>query len=350
MNQLHEKGLVEIVPETPLRYRPVPIAKYLHQQAMELKDRAKRLEEDLDRLSMEFAIREELQVEERGRFEAIYGRKNVRERLMEMYNGAQNEIIGIGTLRSPQRITKSAIFTIRERYKAGVSIRYAFPVTPFNRRDVDQISEVAKVRNINVQLPMYFYVFDDSQVILNHPIPDDDNFYRGDDIAIWTNDKAIAGAMKLIAEKIWAAGTEPGIMTVAEPLLEVSEKYLRLLGERSGAVLASLGRQVGLEIGREIMGTSLEEVLKSLGEFWSLHDLGTLEVKSLSPLTLEVDTNVDCTGMSEVGEFLCGFVEEVVVGILEVKLGLRAHALENRTMGPCNNNCVLVLELKDRPT
>ena len=40
---------------------------------------------------------------------------------------------------------------------------------------------------------------------------DDDSSYRGEDIAIWTNDEAIAGAMHAMAEKIWSTGTRPSL-------------------------------------------------------------------------------------------------------------------------------------------
>ena len=42
---------------------------------------------------------------------------------------------------------------------------------------------------------------------MSHPIPDDDSSYRGDDIAIWTDDLAIADAMSEMAERIWEMGT-----------------------------------------------------------------------------------------------------------------------------------------------
>ncbi len=210
MQQLHEKGLVEIVPETPLRYKPVPFSNFVGHLAQESRERAERLEADLGQLAREYAVVGGQRAEEAGRFEAVYGRRNARERLLRMYTNAKHKAIGIGTTRSPGRILKALGPTIAERAKAGVTLRYACPVTPENWKDILSLEKYASVRNVDFLMPVYMHVVDSTEFLMSHPIPDDDSFYRGDDIAIWTNDEAIAGAMSAVAEKIWSTGTEPG--------------------------------------------------------------------------------------------------------------------------------------------
>src|SRR3990172_5267462 len=56
MQQLHEKGLVEIIPETPLKYTPVPFSSYLATRAQEQREKAEQLEATLPQLGAEFAI------------------------------------------------------------------------------------------------------------------------------------------------------------------------------------------------------------------------------------------------------------------------------------------------------
>src|SRR5437879_7933593 len=103
MQQLHEKGLVQILPETPLRYKAVPFATYLHALADDMRSRAKQIDTGLDTLAREFAISPQQELESRGRFEAIYGRKNVRERPLKMYDGATREVIGTADAKRPGR-------------------------------------------------------------------------------------------------------------------------------------------------------------------------------------------------------------------------------------------------------
>jgi len=206
MQQLHSKGLVDILPETPLRYQPVPFDAYLRALAEDLRSRAKQVDTGRDSLAREFAIIAQREPESRGRFEAIYGRKNVRERLLRMYAIAAKEVIGIGTTKSPGRILGAFRPDLVEKAAQGVRLKYAFCFTPENRDDVRLLMKHAEVRHIDFLMPVYMHVVDGREFLMSHPIPDDDSSYRGDDIAIWTNDPAIAGAMSEMSERIWEMG------------------------------------------------------------------------------------------------------------------------------------------------
>ncbi|OGS61844.1 MAG: hypothetical protein A3K59_07120 [Euryarchaeota archaeon RBG_19FT_COMBO_69_17] len=216
MRQLHEKGLVEILPESPLRYKPVAFAAFLRATADELRERAGQVESSLDALSREFAVLGRVAPERRGSFEAIHGRRNVRERLLRMYEGAQEEVFGIGTTRSPGRILKAFGPTLTAKAKAGIVLRYAFPFEAGNREDVKLLLRNGEVRHIDFGMPVYMHVVDGRQFLMSHPIPDDDSFTKGDDISIWTDDPAVARAMARIAERIWETGTPPPPELVAE--------------------------------------------------------------------------------------------------------------------------------------
>ena len=216
MQQLHEKGLVEIIPETPLKYKPVPFSKFLTKRASEMREKAENLEASLAQFEKEFSIVGGQLVVEAGRFEAVYGRRNARERLIKMYSGAKGEAYGIGTTQSPGRIMKAFGSILQEKKKDGVALHYAFPVTEANWKDVGNLEAVAEVRNIDFHMPVYMHVVDRREFLMSHPIPDDDSSYRGEDIAIWTNDEAIAGAMQAMAEKIWSTGTAPSAMVPPE--------------------------------------------------------------------------------------------------------------------------------------
>lgn len=205
MSQLHEKGLVEIIPETPLRYKAVPFENYLTKTVDDLRERAGVLEKNLDGIAKEFAVIGQITPEEKGRFEAIYGRRNARERLIKMYESTEKSWVGIGTTRSPGRVMRGFGEHIIEKAAKGVRFRYAFPVTPENLKDVQRLSKYAQIRTVDFTVPMYMHVSDAREFIMSHPIPDDDSFYRGDDICIWTDDKALAQAVANIMERTWEA-------------------------------------------------------------------------------------------------------------------------------------------------
>lgn len=215
MSQLHEKGLVEIIPETPLRYKPVPFDRYLRKSVAELRERAGGLEKNLDAIAREFAVVGAVAPEERGRFEAIYGRRNARERLLKMYETAQRTWIGIGTTQSPGRVMRGFGDSIVDRAAKGVRFRYMFPVTPESAKDVERLAKYAEIRHVGFDVPMYMHVADGREFIMSHPIPDDDSFYRGDDICIWSDDKALAQAVANIMENAWQGARS--IAAAAEP-------------------------------------------------------------------------------------------------------------------------------------
>ena len=74
----------------------------------------------------------------------------------------------------------------------------------------------AEVRHIDFQMPVYMHNVDGKEFLMSHPIPDDDSSYRGDDIAIWTNDPAIGDAMSEMSERIWEMG-KPAEDMLEEP-------------------------------------------------------------------------------------------------------------------------------------
>lgn len=207
MSQLHEKGLVEIIPETPLRYKPVPFGSFLQKHVESLRDQAEVLEENLESISNEFAVVGETTPEEKGRFEAIHGRRNARDRLLKMYSGVSSQWIGIGTTRSPARIMRGFGDQLVDKSTAGVRFRFAFPVTPENLKDVERLSKYAEIRSVDFFVPMYMHVADAREFIMSHPIPDDDSFYRGDDVCVWTDDRALAEAVANIMEGTWKSAT-----------------------------------------------------------------------------------------------------------------------------------------------
>src|SRR5207245_5080958 len=94
------------------------------------------------------------------------------------------------TTKSPGRILGAFMPNLVDKAKQGVRLKYAFCFTPDNRGDVTALLKIAEVRHIDFMMPVYMHVFDGKEFLMSHPIPDDDSSYRGDDIAIWTDDPA----------------------------------------------------------------------------------------------------------------------------------------------------------------
>ncbi len=211
VQQLHAKGLVQILPEKPLRYKAAPLAGFLKNLAEDHRRKATQLYANAAVLSREFAASPRDASDQRGRFEAIYGRRNVRDRLLEMIGGAKRSVIAVGSMHSPARIVHGLGVDLEERATAGVTIKVAFFLNSANAPEVRALSRYASVRHIDFFTPVCRHGVDGEQFLMSHPIPDDDSPFRGEDIAIWTNDPAIADAMTQSAERIWALGKPAGL-------------------------------------------------------------------------------------------------------------------------------------------
>jgi len=206
MQQLHGKGLVQILPEKPVRYKAVPFSSYLKTLAADYRQKALQLASNAETLAREFSVTP-LQLPDRpGRFEAIYGRRNVRDKLVEMYEHAETEIIAIGSMHSPARILRGLGQELEAKAALGVTVKFAFFTNPDNETEVRALSRYSEIRHIDFFTPVCRHGVDGQQFLMSHPIPDDDSGFRGEDIAIWTDDPAIASAMEQMAERIWEMG------------------------------------------------------------------------------------------------------------------------------------------------
>ena len=345
MNQLHEKGLVEIIPEKPIKYVPVPIEAYIEKVAERKRLEASELETNVDDFSLEFAITPTVEVKKAGKFEAIYGRRNVRERLSKMYDGAKEEMISIGTWASPTRLVHARLPWIEEKSKEGLTLRYAFPVDSATTEDVKILEEHIDVRTIDMHLPIYFIVKDSEELLLCHPIPNDVVVNRGDDIAIWTDDEGMVGAMKAIAESIWNEGFSPGSANITDTLVSLTKRYLDLLGVNTLPIFETLGREVGIALAASMKSKTKKELLGELSEFWKDNNLGKVEIVSEDPMTVRLEDFIDCEKLKHIEGAGCIFAENVVKAIVDEKLGVDCEIKEDECRGTHTGKCRLTVTL-----
>ncbi len=345
MSQLHEKGLVEIIPEKPTKYVPVPIEAYIEKVAERKRLEASELEMNVDDYSLEFAITPTVEVQKAGRFEAIYGRRNVRERLSKMYDGAKKEILLVGTWASPTRLVRARLPWIEEKSKEGLVLRYAFPVDSTTMDDVKVLEGLTDVRTIDMNLPIYFMVKDSEELLLCHPIPNDEVVHRGDDIAIWTDDEGIVAAMRAIAESIWSQGFAPGSANITDTLVALTKRYLDLLGVNALPIFEALGREVGIALAKSMKSKTKKELLDEISEFWKEHDLGRAEIISEDPMTIRLEDFIECEKLKHIEGAGCIFAENVVKAIVDEKLGVDCEIEETECKGRLTGKCRLMVTL-----
>ncbi len=347
MGQLHEKGLVEIIPESPIKYKPVHIEDFLERVAESHRQSADEIAEKKDSLMNEFAVRATTEAEEIGRFEAIYGRRNVRDRLNRMYEESEKEILSVGTVQSPIRILRSRLPTIEEKFNAGVDIKYAFPIDGSNRDNAQILSQYADVRNIDLSLSMYYLVIDSKQALLCHPIPSDESFLKGDDIAIWTDDEGIAEALRNIALSVIEQGQDIEVVDYTTPLLQSAKAYIDLLGLKSGPIFDSLAGTIAEELSSEFKSTTLIALVNELSTYWEENSLGELKIVEKKPLTIQVSQFFKC-GAKEPNEphIFCEFTRSLLNGVFAKKLKGKTEFIRHNCLGESGGLCHMSFVVK----
>jgi sugar-specific transcriptional regulator TrmB len=325
MRQLHDKGLVQIIPETPLKYRAVPFDKYLGKHIRNMREKAEELEGNVASLASEFTFTHR-EPEKQGKFEVLYGRRNVRDKLMAIYTAAQKEILSIGTSNSPARIINTTLWAIEDKKKEGITMRYAFPVTKLNKEKVERIAQYVEVNHIDRDPPMHLVVVDNKECMLIHRVPDDPDPVRGDDVALWTDDEAIVKSMKQIAESFLEGGQGYTSFNALGPMLGTIGNWVDSLGVDVDVVLKGIGKEVGQHVASQLKSKSRDALIKEIQKFWASHNLGEVKIEKKKPLVLLMENYMNCRESPLIAKSLCSFVKGLMETIVSTKLNADCNA------------------------
>ncbi len=341
MSQLHEKGLVQIIPETPLKYKPLPFEEFLEKRISDMRVEAKMLEMMKEELSGEFALKKQVDQQKAGSFEAIFGRRNLRAKLYRMYSNAKSEVYFIGTANSPVRLASMLLPIIEEKAQRGIALKFAFPVIARNSEKVKLLSRYAVVKHIEKETFMHLTVIDSAEALLAHAIPDDEDPVRGSDVAIWTNDEVIVNALRESANDIWERGVNPGAIALAQAILGTVGKGIESLKVNPQPILKLVGKQVGEQIVGEFKSRKIDDLLNEIAKYWRAHKLGEVLINPDSTIT--VKNCIECENMPNVNSCLCAFIEGVLETILDKNLNVKSNVKEIECWGTGHDHCKFVI-------
>lgn len=327
MRQLHDKGLVQIIPETPLKYKAIPFKQYLDRRVGQLREEAEDLERSVDSLAESFQLKPH-EPDEQGKFEMFYGRRNVRDKIKDMYNNAKKNIISIGNEHSPGRIIRTSISIIEDIVVDGVKIEYGFPVNKDNFEKVERLSKYADIRHLERRPSMHFIVVDNKECMLVHRIPNDEDPVRGEDIAIWSNDNAIVKSMEEFARDLYDGALNYTNFNLFKPTVANIANWLRSLNINFEECLEYLGEKLGTALSKNIKAKKLEPLLEEMRKYWEKKNLGKISVVTKRPLVVSMENHMDCHKQPEIAKAQCKFVKKLVGTIIENKTGLKCEIQE----------------------
>lgn len=209
LQALHEKGLVELLPGTPRRFRPVSLHGFLRKKERHLRARADEIDRKLDELASQFPVGPGRRREEVGQFLVFRRRRPIMAKMREMIEGASGETLVVCSEACAIRGAKVHLRAYQEQAAAGVRQRMVCNVTERNAEAIEALGSALAIRH---QGPgnrvATFMVVDGRQAIVSHWSPDDDDPFQGNDVAIWSDDEGMARALQEIGERAWEEGPD----------------------------------------------------------------------------------------------------------------------------------------------
>lgn len=345
MNQLHEKGLVETKPETPIKYRAIPFEKYLEREIKRIKETALELESKRDQLSKEFRISGEEAPPKSGRFRVFYGRRNMMEQVEKMYASAEREILHLGTMNTPGRLTKALMAVGKSLKKRGVKVKIVLPVNLENREDLSKLQEFAEVRHAVRKSIMPILVMDSNQALIADLMKDDKNISLGDSIALWTNDEMIVKGLGEVVVDVWESGIEIG--RLASGMTETYNllKWLLSMDIKTHGFIDRMVEQIGSEMSNELKSSEAKGVFKEMAVYWAANGLGKMRVEGEKPIRLVVYDGLEYATTPSLGNPLCRITESVLKKVIDDKLGVASKVVEEECVGLGDERCTFRIDL-----
>lgn len=202
LEDLHGKGLVQLLPERPRKFEAVPVERFLGQFEQELHRKIERLRADRELMAQEFQ-RPAPRAERAGNFNVVKGRRNVTGRFLEMLHRSQGEVVLAGSASLPARLLHQ-LAELEAALRRGVKVRLVCPVTPANEGHVAALRGLIEVRGSKVPgAGSGTIVMDGKESLMCHFVPDDDHPFKGDDVGIWSDDPAIVQDMLRTLDGQW---------------------------------------------------------------------------------------------------------------------------------------------------
>ena len=221
LDQLHEKGLVVILPEFPRKYAPVPFGEFIEKLEEKHESTLRTLKEDRDALLEMFAVVGDTTSGDRGTLTLLRGRRNVLERFDELLATVERDLL---LLCTPGLLLRLRAWTpaIQEAGRRGVRVRLLVP--PDSPTAVKALPAEVRVRHVTGPGERgALLVADGARALLVHFLPDDGHGYEGTDTAVYTDKEGVVAVLASLAEAPWVhapvlAGGTPVPVSASEPV------------------------------------------------------------------------------------------------------------------------------------
>jgi predicted hydrocarbon binding protein len=108
-------------------------------------------------------------------------------------------------------------------------------------------------------------------------------------------------------------------------------------------VLHESGYRVGRTLAMKLADRDLSSLLQKLEVFWKKHNLGTLQVESLAPLTLKAYDCFECGDLPQLGRPACAFDSGILEAVFSDHFGKEQAVAETACYAMGNDHCRFVI-------
>jgi len=199
LNRLHERGLVEVIPESPKQYQAVSIGSYVDGQVRILREKLS--EHTRARAVLEARRRVPMTSGESKAGEVLLyrGRKAILRKCIEMVDSARKEVVAISSGPAERPFLGAVAPTLLGEARAGVSTSLLLDVRQDTLDLAKTFTRVAEVRHRPLIPGQIFLLVDQAQLLFAR-IADSS---ESQSFAFWSNDAAIASAMRSFITSAW---------------------------------------------------------------------------------------------------------------------------------------------------
>lgn len=207
LDQLHERGLARVLPESPRRYEPVPFEEYLDRLRDEHARSIAAIEQERDALAELFRVHGSARVGDHGGLTLVRGRRGCLDKQGELLRATQGDLLVLGTLGMLARLRRfqDELAAARER---GVRLRLMLPPDALALPQMRELAGLAEVRvrprEENVRSESVAILLSDARraYLLDH-VPDDASLHAGKDMGVHLTQEGMVARLASIAETLW---------------------------------------------------------------------------------------------------------------------------------------------------
>ena len=209
LDQLQERGLVRVLPESPKRYEPVPFEEHLDRVREEHARSIEAIERERDELAALFRVQGDTKLGDHGGLTLVRGRRNALDKTGELLRATRGDALVLASAGFVARLRRHRA-DLEDLRARGARLRVLLPPGVAAAPEADELRSLAEVRErapdadargASVQMA----VADGRLALVVDHVPDDASLLTGKDAgALLTHEGLVAGVASVL-EALWAA-------------------------------------------------------------------------------------------------------------------------------------------------